>query len=819
MTMRGWRWLDEARGDARVALRQFRRSPGFTVMAVLTLALGIGVNVTVFAVANAVLFKGFPRVDPENRIVYITSRGMVSYPDFEDWRARATSFDDMAVVSSGGLRYRLGDRVGAPDTYDVTRLSANAFRVLGQRPILGRDFMASDEAPGAALVTILSHELWQRRYAGNPAIVGQTVRLNDRPATVIGIMAPGFDFPHHRVDLWLPLEAIPSLQERQTRLFWFAFARLGPGVSLATARVEMEAIGQSLEAAHPRTNRGITPALSRFHEFYLGSDATAIYGTMWGAVGFVLLIACANLANLLLARSLGRSREVSVRVALGAGRWRIVRQLLIESVMLSALGGLFGWLIAMWSVRGYQLIASPPGSYDQWEYALDVRSVAYAVALSLVAGVLFGLAPARRLSKVDIGTALKDGGRGASGGRTGRLATMLVVAETALAVVLLAGAGLLVRSFLNFYQADIGIQPDNLLTASVSMRSATPPTPDAQRAFFDRLTTQLATVPGVDAMALTTTIPTYPGSRRGYELAGQAPEDEQQRPMVTTLLVSDGYVHTIGARLLAGREFDAADDEAGTAVALVNERFASTMWPDRDPIGQRIRLFDGTTPGIWRTVVGVTSNVVQNPTPRGRQFDPIVYLPFRQSPQPSMTLLARTSVPPSTLADTFRRELHLFNADMVVGSGAGYGTGPAPLVNVLAFQAWSKGVNGGLFLLFATLALLLASLGLYAVVAQAVSQRTQEIGIRTALGADARTILAMIFRQGMLPVGMGLAIGLGIALGLTPLLRSQLVQVSPADPLTLVFASVALLMSATLGCWIPARRATRIDPVLALRHD
>lgn len=582
----------------------------------------------------------------------------------------------------------------------------------------------------------------------------------------------------------------------------------------------MEAIGKSLEAAHPRTNHDIVPSLSRFHEFYLGSDATTIYGTMWGAVGLVLLIACANLANLLLARSVGRSREVLVRAALGAGRWRIVRQLLVESVMLSALGGFFGWLIAMWSVRGYQLIASPPGSYDRWEFAMDTRAIAYAVGLSLVTGVLFGLAPARRLAKLDVGAALKDGGRSASGGRAGRrLATTLVIVETALAVVLLAGAGLLVRSFLNFYQAEIGIQPGNLLTASVATPSAARPQPAARIAFFDRLTAQLAAIPGIDAVALTTTIPTYPGTRRGYELAGHAPVEEQQRPVVTTLLIGEGYVHTIGARLLAGREFDAADDGAGAAVALVNERFASTMWPDRDPIGQRIRLFNGTTPDVWRTVVGVTSNVVQNPTPRGRQFDPVVYVPFRQSPQPNMTLIARTSVPPAVLADTFRQQLHRFDSDLVVGSGAGYGTGPAPLTDVLAFQSWSKGVNGGLFLLFATLALLLASLGLYAVVAHAVSQRTQEIGIRTALGANTRDILALVFAQGMAPVAIGLAIGLGAALGVTPLLRSQLVQVAPADPLTLAVAAAALLLSATLGCWVPARRATRIDPVLALRHD
>ncbi|HWF85619.1 MAG TPA: ABC transporter permease, partial [Vicinamibacterales bacterium] len=380
----GWRWLDDAAWDIRYALRQFRQNPGFTAAAVLTLAVGIGINATVFTVTNAMLFKGFPHVDPDNRILYIVSTGgNSSYPDFEDWRAEAKSFTDLAVVNSGGLRLRLHDRYRGPETYDGTQLSANAFRVLGRRPVLGRDFAAADEIPGAAPVTILSYSLWERRFSKDPGIIGQTVRIDEAPSTVIGVMPADFDFPHHRVDLWVPFVPTPNLLQRQTRVLWFAFGRLADGATITSARAEMEAIGRRLEAAYPLTNRGIHPRVMNFHEFVLGPNAVTIYGSMWAAVGFVLLIACANLANLLLARAIGRSREIAVRIALGAGRWRITRQLLIESVTLSAVGGVLGWLLTRWCVRANELVAEPPGGYDQWTYAMDYRVFAYVVGMSI----------------------------------------------------------------------------------------------------------------------------------------------------------------------------------------------------------------------------------------------------------------------------------------------------------------------------------------------------------------------------------------------------------------------------------------------------
>jgi predicted permease len=377
----GWRWVDDVLWDIRYALRQFRQNPGFTAVAVTTLAVGIGVNAAVFTVTNAVLFKGSRSIDRNDRILYIGSGGPCcpSYPDFEDWRAQAKSFEGMAAVAD--LRITLSDKSGPAETNGATQVSADTFKLIGQKPTIGRDFAPSDEVPGAAPVAILSYAFWERRYGKNPAIIGQTVRINGAPATVIGVMPRGFSFPQKQ-DLWVPLMPTPALQKREARGLWFAFGRMADGVTIESARAEMDTIGRRLATAYPRTNRSFLPVVMNFQQFYFGPNATTIYGALWAAVGFVLLIACVNLAHLLIARTIGRSREMSVRVALGAGRWRIIRQLLIESVMLSAMGGIFGWWIAKWGVRAYELAASAPTLYwaDQLlDYSLDYRIFAVTV--------------------------------------------------------------------------------------------------------------------------------------------------------------------------------------------------------------------------------------------------------------------------------------------------------------------------------------------------------------------------------------------------------------------------------------------------------
>jgi putative ABC transport system permease protein len=821
----GWRWVDEMLWDVRYALRVFRQNPGFTAAAVAMLALGIGVNATVFTLSNTILFKGFPYIDRNDRILYIHTSvpgrpevpdGYSSYADVQDWRAQAKSFGGLAFVT--GSRMSLSDGRGFPENCSGSQVSANTFQLLGQRPVLGRDFAPSDETPGAAPVAILSYGLWARRYGNDPTLVGQTVRIDGAPTIVIGVMAPGFSFPYDEV-LWIPRVITPDLQKREARVLWLVFGRLADGITIKRARAEMDTIGRRLASAYPGTNQDFLPVVQTYNEHWVGPKATMIYESIWGAVGCLLLIACVNLANLLLARAMNRSREMSVRIALGAGRWRIIRQLLIESVMLSTMGGLFGWWMTKWGVgvRTYELAAFsafPIGAPSWFDFTMDYRVLGYLIAISLGTGVLFGLAPALRLSKFDINTALKDGGRGSTGGGRGmRLSSLLVIGEMALAVVLLTAAGVMIRSFLNIYTADVGVSTENVLTASVALPVDRYSSAEAQSAFFDRLTTRLDAIPGVESVALADALPTFGTSHFPYELSGAPPVDEHRRPRLAALVISPAYFRTLRATVLAGRAFNDGDGVTGVPVVIVNQRLASTLWPGEDPLGKRLRLFKGTTPDGWRTVVGIVSNIVQNDSTR-QASEAVVYVPYRQKPAAGMNVIARTQVPPASLGAAVRRQIQAIDADLPVRDPSTL----AERMNV-GFNYRFNGSMAVLFLIFAAIALLLASVGLYAVIAHSVTQRTQEIGIRMAIGATARDVLTLVARQGLLPLGIGLTIGLAASLAVTPIFRSALVRVSPADPISMLVGSAVLIVSGTLGCLIPARRAMRVDPVVALRSQ
>jgi putative ABC transport system permease protein len=795
-------------GDVRLSFRTLRKNPGFTAVAVATLALGIGVNAAVFTVTNAVLFKGFPLVDRNDGLLYVSNGGCcISYPDFEDIRAQSKSFEGMGIVH--GVGKILGDGSGFAEHIDVTEISADTFKLVGQRPIMGRDIAPSDQVPGSAPVAILSYGFWQRRYAKDPNIIGRTVRMNGAPTTVIGVMPRGFSFPQ-KADMWVPLVETAKVRDRDNTDTWFAFGRLARGVTFQSARVEVESIVKRLETEYPLTDRRWHLSVQNFHEFFIGPNATVLYGSMWGAVGFVLLIACANLANLMLARALGRSHEISVRIALGAGRWRIIRQLLVESVMLSGVGGFLGWWIAEWGVRAYQLAMAQKASWLIIDYSMDYRVVGYLIAISIGTGLLFGLAPALRLSKLDVNATLKDGGRGATeGGRGKYLSGLLVSGEMALAVVLLAGAGVMIRSFLKVHTADVGVKTANLLMAHIDLPAAKYPRAEAQISFYDRLKTRLEAIPGVESTAIADRLPTDGSRHLPYELAGAPQVDQRLCPKISALVIGPGYFRTSGAAVFSGREFSDADGASGVPVAIVNQRFAGKFWPGEDALRKRLRFFNGSTPGPWLTVVGVVSNIIQNDAAR-QEFDPLIYLPYRQQPSGDMAVIARTRIPPETLGAAFRREVQAVDPDL-------------PIYGPFAADYWDRYSDsrfyGILFLIFAAIALLLASIGLYTVIAHSVSRRTQEIGIRMAIGASARDILKLVFLQGMLPLGIGLIIGLAASVAVNRLLKAELVQVSPFDPITLVVASVVLILAAILGCLIPARRATRVDPLIALRHE
>ena len=796
-------------GDIRLSLRTLVKNPGFTAVAVTMLAVGIGVNATVFTVTNAVLFKGFPLVQGNDRLRYISyknSNCCVSYPDFLDWRAQSKSFEGMAIVH--GVTIALTDSSGFPENLSGNENSADTFRLVGARPIMGRDFTAADEMPGAAPVAILNYGFWERRYGKDPAIIGRTVRMNGALTTYIGVMPQGFSFPQ-TVDVWVPLVQTPKVMNRENRETWVVVARLAEGVTDETAQAEMDIIGKRLATEYPVSNRELLPEIQTFTQFFIGPNGAMIYGSMWGAVGFVLLIACANLANLLLARAIGRSREISIRIALGAGRWRIIRQLLIESVMLSGLGGFLGWWIAKWGVRSYALAMASKSSWLVLDYSMDQRVLAYLIAISIGTGLLFGLAPALRLSKLDVNASLKDGGRGATGGGHGRhLSALLVTGEMALAVVLLAGAGVMIRSYLKIHTADMGVNTANVLGGTLNLPSEKYPRPEDKISFFDRLITRLEAMPGVESVATADTLPGWGSTKFAYQLAGDAPEDRRRK--LSTLKISPAYFRTLKATMLSGREFNDADVLTAAPVAIVNQLFASQYWPGQDPLGKRFRFFDGDTPEPWRTVVGVASNIIQNDQTR-QTFDPVVYLPYRQKPGGGAWILVRTSVPPAGLTTAFRQEVQALDPGLPL-------YGPMAIADRME-RFWDSRFYGSLFLIFAAIALLLASIGLYTVIAHSVSQRTQEIGVRIAIGGTPQDILKLVFRQGMLPLAIGLTVGLAASFAVNRLLTSVLVQVSPADPITLVVASAVLILAGTLGCLIPARRAMQVDPVVALRQD
>ena len=811
--------------DIHFAVRTLRRSPAFTLTAVLMLALGIGVNAMVFTVTSAVLFNGFPLVKDNDRIVYVTT-GVgccVSYPDFLDWRAQATSFTGMEMVH--GLDRAVRDENDFLQRRTVTEVTAGTFRLAGQEPILGRDFLPSDEAPGAAPVAILRYEFWERQYGKRADVIGRTIRIDNIATTIVGVMPRGFAFPQNEV-MWIPMAPTPALMDRGDRnTGWFAFGRLVDGATIESARAEMDAIGRRLGDAYPQTNQGrnLIPQLYNFREFFIGRNATLIYQAMLGAVSFVLLIACANLANLLLARALGRSREISVRLALGAGRWQIVRQLLVESALLSTAGGLCGWWFAQFGLRIYSLWVSGPSVSDAiistWfdgmlDYTMDYRVFVYLVSISVASGILFGLAPAARLGRLDVNGALKDATRGSTGSRRGKhLSGLLVVGEVALAVVLLAGAGVMIRSFLKIYMADIGVEAENLLVTRVTLPPSRYAEAESRVAFFESLSARVEALPGVESVALANTIPTDRLRRVAYEVSGVpsagAAIDDQQRPTVSTLVAGPSYFATLGARIVEGREFTLFDGAASAPVVVVNERFASSTWPGERALGKRLRLAGASDE--WMTVVGVVGNIAQNDRMR-QTIDPVVYLPFRQSSGASMAVFARTRVPPSTLVTDVRREIRAMDSELIPSQ-------PQSLTDILAESYQYRGISGAMFLLCAVIALLLAAIGLYAVIMHSVTQRTQEIGLRIAIGATTGDIRWLVFREGVLTVGLGLAIGVAVSLFVNRLLVSSLVQVSPADPGTYAVVCGMLVLSTAIGCWLPARRAMRLDPVVALQQQ
>lgn len=806
-------WLHGTLQDIRYSIRTLARSPGFTLIAIATLAIGIGANTAVFTIANTALFGGFPLVHRNDRVLYITTARNVSYPDFEDWRAQAKSFAGMAAAQ--GLFKFVGDGNADPTTYSGIRVTTNAFRLLGVRPILGRGFVSSDAEPGAAPVTIVSYGLWDRQFGKQPAIIGRSIRLNGIATTIVGVMPRGFLFPQKQ-DLWLPMVRTPAVLMRGNGTLSFAFGRLAAGASIQSARAEMRTIGERLMTRYPDTNQGITPTVRSFDGLFIGRNATTAYEALWGAVAFVLLIVCANMANLLLGRAVGRSRALSIRGALGATGWRIVRQLLIESMTLSALSGVIGWWVAQAGVRLYVVTQGNDSWFaDVVGGAMDSRVLIYLTAVSVGTGLLFGLLPAIRLSTPNVVEALKDGGHGAVGTQRGtRLSALLIVGEMALAVVLMGGAGVMIRSFLNIYNADVGAKTARVLTGYVYLAEDRYSNAGARVAFAKHLETSLETIPGVESFALATSVPTEGARRFRYRLFGEPIDKLQRGRVVAAVAVSPAYFRTVGAVTLAGRTFNDLDQAGSTRIVIVNQRFARLNWPGKNAVGKRLELIRDGKPRSWLTVAGIVSDIVQN-DPTRQNFGPVIYVPYSQSPSAGFSILARTRVPPASLEPAFQRRLHAIDPAL-------------PFQHLVPLRDWISRIGGSytlhrsiaaLLLVFSAIGLLLAAVGLYAVIAYSVTRRTREIGIRAAMGATRSDIGKLIIQQGAPLLAVGLGLGLVASLALNRLIEAELIGVSPSDPISLAGASTVLVLAATVGCLIPVFRATRIDPVVALRHE
>ncbi len=801
--------------DVRFALRMLAKSPGFTVVVVIALSLGIGANTTVFTLVNAVLFRGLPFEHPD-RIMHLTSGNPleprrdagVSFPDLEDWRAQSKTFQGIAAFN--GNTFNVADAANAPERYFGSRVTANCFRLIGQQPILGRDFLPGEDKAGAPAVALIGYSMWKTRYGSDPKIIGRVIRLNEVPTVVVGVMPEDMKFPAN-ADLWAPLAPSTSLTKRDERGME-AFGRLADGFTLEQAHAEMDTIAARLKKSYPDTNKNTAIIVTPFNDRVNGGRIRVVFLALLGAVGFVLLIACANVANLMLARSVARSREMSIRAALGAGRWRIVRQLLTESVVLGILGGVLGLFFAVWGVRAFDLAVADTGKPYWIKFEMDFAVFAYLAVICVGTGIVFGLIPALQAARRDANSSLKDGGRGSAGAIGGKwLSGSLVVGECSLALILLAGAGLMIRSFVSLYTLGQSFDSAHIEVARIALPEAKYKSDESVMQFQEQLRERLAALPGVRSVALASHTPMAGAFGWRYEIEGQPPVAHRDRmPAVMGIITGPGYFETVGVKLLRGRDFEKFDGMEGKEAIIVSQEFASQTWPGKDPVGKRMRLIkEENKQQPWLTVVGVSSNVMttfERTEQRG-----VIFVPLRQDP-PKYFAIVAASGSPDALVAPFRKGVQTMDADL-------------PLFNAMTLAAqfeknrWAFRVFGTLFAIFAMIAFSLATVGIYAVMAHGVTQRSQEIGVRLALGANRRDVLSLVMSRGLVQIGVGLALGLTGAAMLTRVLSALLVDVSATDPLTFAAISALLLVAGLCACIVPAHRALRVDPVTALRYE
>ncbi|MDX2180845.1 MAG: ABC transporter permease [Bryobacteraceae bacterium] len=804
--------------DLRFAVRQLARNPDFAAIAILALGLGIGANTAIFSVFDTVLLGRLPFADPDRLVMVWEDAAHLGFPrntpavaNWLDWSKRNTVFTGIGAIR-GASRNLTGE--GAPENLVGSGMTANTWEVLGAKPLLGRMF-AEEEDRKAAPVVVISHGLWQRRFGGDVRVLGRKILLSDQPYEVIGVMTADFAFPERLNDIWIPASFTPNDFANRGAHFLTCVARLKPDATLERAQAEMSGIARQLEREYPQSNRKIGVTLVPLREQIAG-DLRLALTVLLMAAGAVLLIACANLANLLLARASGRRQEMAVRAALGASRMRIVRQVLAESLLLAGLGALLGLVFARVGMIVLEKLI--PSGLAATALRLDWRVLGFALIASILTGILFGLAPAIASARTNLHGTIRQGDRGAAGARRNWLRDALVISQVALALVLLSGAGLMIQTLRNLEAVDIGMRKDHLLTMSTFLANGRYPDHAKRHAFYTLVLDNVKAVPGVVAAAYTSALPlTTPGNTSGYRIEGQSPAEALLAGQDALFrVVTPEFLETIRGRLKEGRWFTNDDRNSTLPVMVINESFAIRHWPGQSAVGKRFSVgYRGGTPDTprWLTVVGVVKEI------RERGIDialkSAMYMPSAQSelywPRPA-DLVVRTSVEPESVAGAVQQAIWSVDKDQPVSR-------LRTMQEVSDRQLAARSQQATLLGAFAGLALLLAAIGIYGVLSYAVAQRRKEIGVRMSLGARPSDVLTMVLGRGVSLALVGLAIGIVASLALGGLVKSMLFGVAPQDPITLVSVSAALLLVAALACAIPARRAARVDPAIALRAE
>jgi putative ABC transport system permease protein len=809
---------DEMIQDLRYGARMLLKDRAFTIVAVLTLALGIGANTAIFSVVDAVLLRPLPYRDSE-RLVKVfganPQRGgdhmRISLADIQEWKNQSRSFEEMsALYINANFRVVKG---AAMEEIDGNRVSANFFSLLGTKAAIGRVFLPEDEKPNAQPVVVLSHKYWVNNFGSAPNVIGQTITINDAPRVIVGVLPAdfreAFEWIPGRALIWAPARLTDEEMARRGPGAYVALARLKPGVSIQQARAEMTTIADRLAQAYPNTNKGIGAAIFPLREEVTGRTHQTLL-TLMAAFGLALLIACANVASLLLARGIERSKEIAIRAAIGAGRWRLIRQLLTETTLLALLGGACAALLAKWILAGV-LPLIPRDIPRTDEIALDARAMLFALAIALISSLLCGLAPAAQTARLNLTETLKDAGHSASSGRGSRvLRSSLIVLQLALTTVLLVGSGLLINSLVRIYRTDPGLNTNNLLTMSVSLPRAKNEPPQQWNEFWNSLVDSARNAPGAQGAALVMPLPLSDSPfaiRVGFPAGAAARPDETN--FISFNTVSHNYFRLLGVRLLRGRYFSDEDKAETQPTVVINERFARDYFPGQEAIGKTIVVHRGLKTEREAMIIGVASDSRSRLDTAPR---PSLYLSLTQFPQPSMNLVLRTATDPAGHVGTFRDIVSSLNRNLTTGR-------PRTMTEIWASYIVKPRFYLSLLGSLAALGVLLAATGIYGTLSHSVRQRTREIGVRRALGAQDSDVLRMVIRQGMILAALGVTVGLGGALALTRLMRGWLYEVSVTDPTTFCLVAVALLLAALVACYAPARRATGIDPIVALRDQ